>query len=157
MSVVHKYNYFHLDVCNLVQYQHVSCSEGLTLLDPGFWILVKPRGGAQSARIQFRGSKSMFDLEIRCMHWELCPTRQNQKKFKEISKMTEKSNFWNLFWKFWSSRKCPPFGQNSIFWALVFFFANILIFIVLIDCTKKTLGYRRSCVVTFENLEFFRF
>ena len=37
------------------------------------------------------------------------------------------------------------------------FFANILISIVLIDSSKKTLGYRGSCGVTFENLEFFRF
>ena len=37
------------------------------------------------------------------------------------------------------------------------FFANILILIVLIDYLKKTLGYRGSCVVTFENLEIFRF
>ena len=39
----------------------------------------------------------------------------------------------------------------------LYLFANILIFIVLIDSTKKTLGYRRSCGVTFEDLDFFRF
>jgi len=37
------------------------------------------------------------------------------------------------------------------------FFANILILIVLIDYLKKTLGYRGSCVVTFEKLEIIRF
>ena len=36
-------------------------------------------------------------------------------------------------------------------------FANILISIVLIYSTNNTFGYRRSCVVTFETLEFFRF
>ena len=38
-----------------------------------------------------------------------------------------------------------------------FFFANILTLIVLIDSTKKRLGYRRACWVTFENFEIFRF
>ena len=79
-----------------------------------------------------------------------------KKNSKRISKTTRKSNFWKNFRNFFSSQKCPPFGQKSIFWALVFF-ANILIFIVLIDSTKKTLGYRRSCGDTFENFEFFRF
>ena len=37
------------------------------------------------------------------------------------------------------------------------FFANILIFIVLIESTIKIWGYRRSCGVTFENFEIFRF
>ena len=35
----------------------------LTLLDPGMWILINSRGEAQSARIQFKGSKLLFDLE----------------------------------------------------------------------------------------------
>ena len=39
----------------------------------------------------------------------------------------------------------------------LYFFANILIFIVLTDSTKKTLGYRGSFGVNFENLAFFRF
>ena len=37
------------------------------------------------------------------------------------------------------------------------FLANIFIFIVLIDSTKNTLGYRRLCWVTFEIFEYFRF
>ena len=48
------------------------------------------------------------------------------------------------------------FGGNSGTFKLQFF-ANILIFIVLFDSTKKTLGYRRSCEVNFENFEFFIF
>jgi len=38
-------------------------------------------GGAQSAHVQFKGSKLLSDIEILCMHWKLCPTGQNQKKF----------------------------------------------------------------------------
>ena len=38
-------------------------------LDPG-----------KSAGIQFMGSKLLFDLEIWCIHWNLCPTRRNKKK-----------------------------------------------------------------------------
>ena len=37
----------------------------LTLLAPGFWVLVIPLGGrgAQSVHIQFEASKLLFDLE----------------------------------------------------------------------------------------------
>ena len=47
--------------------------------------------------------------------------------------------------------------QLKLSWAefsLILTFPNIY---VLIDYIKKTLGYRGSCVVTFENLELFRF
>ena len=38
----------------------------LTLLAPGFSVLVIPRG-AKSAHTQFKGSKLLFDLETLCM------------------------------------------------------------------------------------------
>ena len=43
----------------------------LTLSAPGFRILVISRGGAQSARIQFKGSKLLFDLETLYMLSEI--------------------------------------------------------------------------------------
>ena len=43
----------------------------LTLLAPGFWVLVIPRGGAQSAHTQFKGSKLLFDLETLCVLSEI--------------------------------------------------------------------------------------
>ena len=128
----------------------------LTLLDPGFGILVKTRGGAQSARIQFRGSKSVFDLEIRCMHWELCPTRQNQKKNSKKFRKWPRNRIFEIFFENFGHHENVRHSAKIQYFEL-YLFANILIFIVLIDSTKKTLGYRRSCGVTLENLEFFRF
>ena len=43
----------------------------LTLSAPGFWILVISRGGAQSARIQFKGSKLLLNLETLYMLSEI--------------------------------------------------------------------------------------
>ena len=40
----------------------------LTLLAPGFWVLVIPRGGAHT---QFKGSKLLFDLETLCVLSEI--------------------------------------------------------------------------------------
>ena len=43
----------------------------LTLSAPGFRILVISRGGAQSARIQFKGSKLLLNLETLYMLSEI--------------------------------------------------------------------------------------
>ena len=84
--------------------------------------------------------------------------KKNQKVFKNDREI----KFLKQFRKSQKSRICPPFSQNSIFWALFFFhhgnvrhlakiqyfelyfLANILVFIVLIDSTKITLGYRKK-------------
>ena len=69
---------------------------------------------------------------------------------KKFSKTNEKSIFdiiLKIFEILFSSRKCLPFCQNSIFWASDFCKHPYLI--VLIDLKQKTLGYRMSCGVTF--------
>ena len=46
-----------------------------------------------------------------------------KKKIQNFLKTAEKSNFWKIFGNFQiskKSQKCPPFGQISIFWALIF-------------------------------------
>ena len=84
---------------------------------------------------------------------------KSKKKFKKFSKTAEKSHFKKKFLKFSSlsgHHENVRYAAKIQYFELQFF-ANILIFIVLIDSTKKTQGYRGSCGVTFENLEFFRF
>ena len=89
----------------------------------------------------------MFDLEIWCMHWELCPTRQNQtKNFKENRKWPKNQSFENFFENFGHHENVRPSAKIQYF--ELYLFANILFSIVLIDSTKKTLGYRGLCEVT---------
>ena len=74
-------------------------------------------GGAQSARIQFKGSLTLKFGECIESYVQLAKIK---KKLK-ILKTTEESNFGKkseILGIFFSSRKCPPFSQNSIFSAL---------------------------------------
>ena len=59
-------------------------------------------GGVQIALIQFKGYKLLFDLEILCMHWKLCPTSQNQKRnakeFQKQPRIEFLKKFLKFFW-----------------------------------------------------------
>ena len=93
---------------------------------------------------------TLLDLGIWILVYalKLCPTRQ-KKKLKDQEIESEISEFF-------CNHENVLHLANFKYFELQFF-ANILIFIVLIDSTKKTLGYRRSCGVTLENQVFFRF
>ena len=59
----------------------------LTLLNPGIWILVNSRG-TQRARIQFKGSELLFDLETLCVLSEIYmdfPRKKNWSKSHKVS------------------------------------------------------------------------
>ena len=73
--------------------------------------------------------------------------------------MTEKLIFQNFFL---TISKILLFGKMSAIRPNLnilssSFFANIPIFIALIDSVIKIWGYRRSCLVTFENFEILKF
>ena len=90
----------------------------------------------------------------------VCIERYVQKsKIKKKSKMTEKikfsKNFRNLRHFFVITTMSAIRPKLNIL--ISNFFANTLIFMVLIDFEKNTLGYRRFWGVTFQNIEFFRF
>ena len=71
----------------------------------------------------------------------------------EVSKMAENSKFQKIE----NFKNCDNVRHSVKYRYFEFqFSATILNFIVLIDSTKKTLGYRRSCWVTFEMFRFSR-
>ena len=121
-------------------------------LDPGKF----PWGGAKVPIFNSGALNYCLALKFSVFIESYVKLANQKQKIKKCRKQPKIQIIEKTFWIFLTPQKYPLLSQNSLFWALVFF-ANILIFIVLIDSTKKTLGYRRSCGVTFENLEFFRF
>ena len=68
----------------------------LTLLAPGFWVLVIPRGGAQSAHTQFKGSKWLFDLKTLCVLSEIYIDFTRKKKWSKSQKVSYILRFENV-------------------------------------------------------------
>ena len=112
-------------------------------------------GGHKVPRFNLRALNCILSLKFGVCIESYVQQTKIKKKFKKILKQPRNQIFEKISQIFCHHENVRHSAKTQNF--ELQFFANILILIVLIDSTKKTLGYRGSCGVTFENLEFFRF